>query len=45
MPPLSLVPVSVPVSAVPASPLRPLALVAFAIFTLGTTFYALGVTA
>lgn len=45
MPPLSLVPVSVPVCAVPVSPLRPLALVAFAIFTLGTTFYALGVTA
>ena len=41
MAPLSLV----PVPAAPASPLRPLALAAFAIFTLGTTLYALGVTA
>lgn len=35
----------IPVSAAPCSPLRPMALVAFAIFALGTTFYALGVTA
>lgn len=41
MPPLSLVPALPP----PRSPLRAIAVVAFAIFALGTTFYALGVTA